>query len=154
MKPETRMRYQSVPHPNPLPRGEGTAIDRIEVALTVRVSDSTFCSSSARTLTPMTLGPTRNGRKLFPLPGGEGQGEGQTTWAASHGLRVGFEPTKVHRMMPPRTRKSESANLFITGSLSTRAPEADEKLTRAGRRVAHFAFCISGALNSQRSTLN
>jgi len=156
MKPETRMRYRLVPHLNPLPKGEGTATRHLRITSRVQASESTTTRLNDRTLNPMTLKSARTIRQLFPLPRGEGKGEGQT----SLGIRVGFEPTGA-LIKPPRTHKPESADQFITGSLSTRSPEAGEKLTRARRRVAqfafcnfHFRFCNFRSLNSQPSTLN
>jgi len=50
------------PHPGPLPRGEGESIHGL--------------GKSERSDFSRTLGMSRSTRLLFPLPKGEGQGEG------------------------------------------------------------------------------
>jgi hypothetical protein len=66
------------PHPAPLPGGEGKAVAGFPRILCL--SDSEPIQSKCRVwnLKPEAVMQHASGRLLSPLPGGEGQGEGQT----------------------------------------------------------------------------
>jgi hypothetical protein len=94
MKNNHFIMFNARPHPNPLPRGEGIAVDpfifcgrftrRLPVSIcriSGNVSSSSWGEISPKNSRMESLNPQRQillgrGNPFLPLPGGEGRGEG------------------------------------------------------------------------------